>query len=76
MMELEKICDVYSGYAFKSFNSINSGFPVVKIGNILPNGTLNLNDCVYTNEIQKTNIFQKKMIFILLYQGRLLGKSV
>ena len=74
MMELEKICDVYSGYAFKSFNSINSGFPVVKIGNILPNGTLNLNDCVYTNENPKDKYFSKKDDIYIALSGATTGK--
>ena len=50
-MRLSEICEVYSGYAFTSFNDIKDGFPVVKIGNILADGTLNLEKCQYTSDI-------------------------
>ena len=39
-MKLNEICEVYSGYALKSFNDAEDGLPVVKIGNILTDGTL------------------------------------
>ena len=49
-MRLNEICEVYSGYALKSFNDSEVGLPVVKIGNILTDGTLNLDECQYTTD--------------------------
>lgn len=74
MMELNCLCDIYSGYAFKSFNDTSDGIPVIKIGNILSDGTIELTDCVYTEEVPKEKYYSKKMIYILHCQGQLLGK--
>ncbi len=49
-MKLSDICDVYSGYALKEFNNEGDGFPVIKIGNILSDGSLLLEDCQYSKE--------------------------
>src|SRR6266566_1756195 len=40
---LEKICEIFSGFAFKSTDFQPSGIPIVKIGN-LQNGTIRLNN--------------------------------
>ena len=49
-MLLEDICDIYSGYAIKEFNEDKLGIPVIKISNILKDGTVELNECQYTIE--------------------------
>ena len=49
-MLLEDICDIYSGYAIKEFNEDKLGIPVIKISNILKDGTIELDDCQYTIE--------------------------
>ena len=40
-----KLANAKGGYAFKSKQFSNVGFPVLKIKNITGNGTVNLNDC-------------------------------
>lgn len=50
MMKLNDICEVYSGYALKEFNNDSNGFPVIKIGNIIVDGSLALDDCQFTTE--------------------------
>ena len=43
---LEKICEIFSGFAFKSTDFQPSGIPIVKIGN-LQNGTIRLNNILF-----------------------------
>ena len=50
-MELKEICNVFSGYAFKEFHEEPLGTPVIKIGNIKQDGSIELENCNYTNEI-------------------------
>ena len=49
-MLLKEICDVFSGYAFKSFNDDKDGKPVIIIGNIKVDGTIDLSNCQYSVE--------------------------
>ena len=59
-MELNKICAVFSGYAFKIFNNDKTGKPVIKIGNILSDGTVNLTSCQYSIEEPNNKYLSKK----------------
>jgi len=73
-MRLSEICEVYSGYAFTSFNDIKDGFPVVKIGNILADGTLNLEKCQYTMDIVNEKYYSKKGDIYIALSGATTGK--
>lgn len=44
---ISQIVMVKSGYAFKSKDFTNSGFPVIKIKNIIGDGTVDVDDCQY-----------------------------
>ena len=46
-MQLENICDVFLGYAFKSFNTEKEGNLIIKIGNISNDGTIDLHNCQF-----------------------------
>ena len=59
-MKLSDICDVYSGYAFKTFNDLGHGVPVIKISNLLPDGSINLINCLFTTENIKEKYYSKK----------------
>ena len=48
-MKLQEVCEVYSGYALKEFHDDEEGYPVIKIGNICSDGTLDLEKCQFTN---------------------------
>ena len=43
-MKLQDVCEVYSGYALKEFNDSEEGYPVIKIGNICLDGTIDLEE--------------------------------
>ena len=60
MKTLSDICEVYSGYALKEFNNQNDGLPVIKIGNIMTDGTLALEECQYTSEVVNEKYYSKK----------------
>ena len=74
MMELNCLCDIYSGYAFKSFNDTSDGIPVIKIGNISSDGTIELTDCVYTEEVPKEKYYSKKDDIYIALSGATTGK--
>ena len=74
MMELNCLCDIYSGYAFKSFNDTSDGIPVIKIGNILSDGTIELTDCVYTEEVPNEKYYSKKDDIYIALSGATTGK--
>ena len=73
-MKLSEICEVYSGYALKSFNDIEDGLPVVKIGNILTDGTLNLEECQYTTDSVNQKYYSKKGDIYIALSGATTGK--
>ena len=50
-MLLEDICDIYSGYAIKEFNEDKLGIPVIKISNILKDGTVT---CIFSRKLAGT----------------------
>ena len=73
-VKLGEVCDVFSGYAFKSFNEVRKGKPVIKIGNVLSNGKIEIEDCSYTEEIpQNKYLSQKNDIYVAL-SGATTGK--
>jgi type I restriction enzyme S subunit len=73
-MILNDICEVYSGYALKEFNDTGDGLPVIKIGNILTDGTLNLTECQFTSEkINEKYYSQKDDVYVAL-SGATTGK--
>ena len=73
-MKLNEICEVYSGYALKKFNDGEDGIPVIKIGNIRIDGTLNLETCQYTTEgVDKKYYSNRGDVYIAL-SGATTGK--
>lgn len=73
-MRLNEICEVYSGYALKSFNDSEVGLPVVKIGNILTDGTLNLDKCQYTTDCVNEKYYSNKDDIYIALSGATIGK--
>ncbi len=74
MKTLSDICEVYSGYALKEFNDQNIGLPVIKIGNILNDGTLALEECQYTSENVNEKYYSKKGDIYVALSGATTGK--
>ena len=73
-MKLSDICDVYSGYAFKTFNDLGDGVPVIKISNLLPNGSIDLINCLFTTENIKEKFYSKKNDIYIALSGATTGK--
>lgn len=73
-MKLGDLCDVYSGYAFKEFNNNNIGRPVIKIGNILENGSIDTNNVVCSNEDVDNKYLSKKDDVYVALSGATTGK--
>ena len=73
-MVLNDICEVYSGYAIKEFNDVGEGLPVIKIGNILTDGTLNLEECQYTTECVNEKYYSKNNDVYVALSGATTGK--
>lgn len=73
-MKLSDICDVYSGYAFKTFNDLGHGVPVIKISNLLPDGSINLINCLFTTENIKEKYYSKKSDIYIALSGATTGK--
>lgn len=73
-MKLNEICDVYSGYALKSFNDSEEGLPVVKIGNILTDGTLNLEECQFATDSVNEKYYSNKGDIYIALSGATTGK--
>lgn len=73
-MKLNKICDVYSGFALKKFNKNCNGFPVIKIGNIIADGTLNLDECQYTTDEVNEKYYSHKGDIYIALSGATTGK--
>lgn len=73
-MKLDEICEVYSGYALKSFNVDEDGLPVVKIGNILTDGTLDLEECQYTTDKVNEKYHSNKGDIYIALSGATTGK--
>lgn len=73
-MLLMEICDVFSGYAFKSFNDDKNGMPVIKIGNINSNGSIDVENCQYTIENPNAKFLSKKGDIYIALSGATTGK--
>lgn len=73
-MKLNEICEVYSGYALKEFNEVEDGLPVIKIGNICIDGTLNLEACQYTNENVDKKYYSNRGDVYIALSGATTGK--
>ena len=73
-MLLMEICDVFSGYAFKSFNDDKNGTPVIKIGNINADGTIDIENCQYTAENPNTKFWSRKGDLYIALSGATTGK--
>ena len=74
MRILSDICEVYSGYALKEFNDDGDGLPVIKIGNIMTDGSLSLTDCQYTSEMVNDKYYSKKGDIYVALSGATTGK--
>ena len=74
MKTLRDICEVYSGYALKEFNELYDGLPVIKIGNIMTDGTLALEKCQYTSEVVNEKYYSKKGDIYVALSGATTGK--
>ena len=73
-MKLNEICEVYSGYALKAFNDAEVGFPVIKIGNIFMDGTLNLEECQYTTDGVNEKYYSQRGDIYIALSGATTGK--
>lgn len=73
-MQLDKICTVFSGYAFKSFNDDSKGMPIIKIGNIKNDGTIDLNDCSFSEECPNTKYRSCEGDIYIALSGATTGK--
>ena len=74
MKKLSDFCNVYSGYAFKEFNDSKNGNPVLKIGNININGTINLENCQYSNEVVNEKYISQRNDLYIALSGATTGK--
>ena len=74
MKTLRDICEVYSGYALKEFNELYDGLPVIKIGNIMTDGTLALEKCQYTSEVVNEKSYSKEGDIYVALSGATTGK--
>ena len=73
-MYLTEICDVFSGFAFKSFNNDKQGTPVIKIGNINADGTMNIEECSHTTESVNAKFVSKSGDIYIALSGATTGK--
>ena len=73
-MKLQEVCEVYSGYALKEFHDSDEGYPVIKIGNICSDGTLDLGKCQFTNDSVNEKYFSKKGDIYVALSGATTGK--
>ena len=73
-MRLSDICNVYSGYAFKTFNDLGHGVPVIKISNLLPDGSIDLINCLFTTDNFKEKFYSKKNDIYIALSGATTGK--
>ncbi len=73
-MKLNELCEVYSGFAFKEFHKEHNGIPVIKIGNIKNDGTIDLEDCSYTVEIANDKFISKNGDIYIALSGATTGK--
>ena len=73
-MKLNQICNVFSGYAFKSFNNDKSGIPIIKIGNILIDGSIDLDKCQYSTETPNEKYLSQKGDIYVALSGATTGK--
>lgn len=73
-MKLNDICEVYSGYALKEFNNNSNGFPVIKIGNIIADGSIALDDCQFTTEIVNEKYYSLYGDIYVALSGATTGK--
>ena len=73
-MYLDDICEVYSGYALKDFNDSGNGLPVIKIGNILTDGSLVLDEGQYTEESVNEKYYSKNGDIYIALSGATTGK--
>jgi len=71
---LEDVCDVYSGYALKSFNESEDGLPVIKIGNITSDGYMNLLKCDYSTEKVSEKYYSQLGDIYVALSGATTGK--
>ena len=73
-MKLQEVCEVYSGYALKEFHDSDEGYPVIKIGNICSDGTLDLEKCQFTNDSVNDKYYSKKGDIYVALSGATTGK--
>ena len=73
-MKLKEVCEVFSGYAFKDFHNEKVGFPVIKIGNIKPDGTIDLINCSFTSENPNDRFVSKPGDIYIALSGATTGK--
>lgn len=74
---IQDISEVKSGYAFNSKDWLDEGNPVIKIGNIMGDGTVNLDDCSYIDQdvASKAKDFAlKKGDLLIAMTGATVGK--
>lgn len=74
-MQLSNKFLIFSGYAFKEFNTDKRGVPVIKIGNITANGMLDVEDIQYSTQKPNNKFYAQKGDFFIALSGATTGKS-
>ena len=62
------------GYAFRSSDFCNRGVPVIKIGNIQDDYTLNMTDCQCIENCENTQFLAKRFDLVIAMTGATIGK--
>ena len=74
-MKLSDKFSIFSGYAFKDFNTSQQGVPIIKIGNITADGRLNVDDVQYSTQTPNRKFYAQKGDFLIALSGATTGKS-
>ncbi len=74
-MNLSDKFSIFSGYAFKEFNTSQHGVPIIKIGNITADGRLNVDDVQYSTQKPNEKFYAQKGDFLIALSGATTGKS-
>ena len=74
---LKNFCEIFSGFAFSTDDMVDCGTPIIKIGNINGDKTINLNcDCFYNKPITEKleRFLLRKSDYLVCMTGATIGK--
>lgn len=78
VVKSNQIFDLVHGYQFRDYDFSSSGLPIIKIGSIKSNGSIDLTDCSYFAE-QRAAEFENIRIYngdvLMALTGATLGKT-